>query len=226
MSSAVEKAFNNAGPLVFMNGCWQPDDRQDRIAPMLPTDIARRPDDFPIIWPDTITPPDHYVATESPEELQLAVREYLSIIGQDLPEDEITAHVTHEAEHAAITQARGARASRFLLGIWKNDERTLCEAQLIHVPLGLRATKLTHALSFAYPTVPSEQDIAAVRELGYRGIEEVALKAEQADLTVPLWYHHGGVDVTATPESEIPDDLIARALREIENSFKPPWQAD
>lgn len=91
--------------------------------------------------------------------------------------------VQHESEHAQAAQALGATAGMFGVKFYHSRDPSSKESVVEFRPFfavdNLRTTKLGSALLAGYPERPSDGDLNDVKAHGYRGIEEITVRAMQ-----------------------------------------------
>ncbi|HKU18317.1 MAG TPA: hypothetical protein VJP80_03500 [Candidatus Saccharimonadales bacterium] len=199
-SDAVRRAIERPGQLSNINGVFVPNRIDDlTIVLALPSNIHEMPDDTFIRTFDETVPsdlcPSHRIFTADPQELPAITGEVvaaaterwgLSEAGQAQWLDSIAHDVPHEMKHGSVSEIIGGKPI-YSIGLALNPDEQVATCWAETHTIG-EATKLGFAALVAYPEDPSLGDRMSLKHLGYRGVEDVAERAINAGLPVPLSY--------------------------------------
>lgn len=172
--SSVEQAVNNAVPA-------------PATGPVFPISedyakYAGAPDLEPIHLNPTFTDEAHaaYTDVDEPHGLTALVDAYGDIGGMTVSHFEES--VSHEYEHWEAAQRLGATAGRFGIRFAYGERADFpgCNSysQLFLQVHSLHTTKIGLAILATFPEKPSEGDMGAVRNMGYRDVDDIAQRAQ------------------------------------------------
>jgi hypothetical protein len=181
----LDYAIKNAAPLLPQtDGSWgYPANYNVSIT----TDFnPHAPDDAPLYLNAPTKLPPSCVVAETSAEAYDYVKTYHDKVKE--PFDSSYAHeqVTHEFEHNIGALLLGAKNTRVVLQLSRIPGTDLRAWQLNALPYSLMTTKLGAAVCSAYPKEPSPADLNQIARMGYKSVDDVAMRAAKSGLLIPL----------------------------------------